>query len=141
MIIVTLATYSCDVTRFSGSARDLSDKRAVLFSYGSGFASSMFSVRMSRDCGAGSSLQALVASVADLKQRLNSRRKISPEQFAQTMRLREETHHIGTCTSGIKRSDFIKPYQSHVACHMYKKTLFVLDFFLTYVEGILFVCI
>ena len=106
--IVTLATYSCDVTRFSGSARDLSDKRAVLFSYGSGFASSMFSVRMSRDCGADSSLQALVASVADLKQRLNSRRKISPEQFAQTMRLREETHHIGS----IKRSDLIEPYQN-----------------------------
>ncbi len=80
---------------FSQSAQQLCGQRLVLFSYGSGLASSMFSFRVSQDASPGSQLEAVVSSCADLKARLDSRRKIDPAQFEQSMKLREETHHLG----------------------------------------------
>lgn len=44
----------------------------------------------------GSSLDKLVSSISDLELRLNSRRKVSPDVFSENMKLREETHHLGT---------------------------------------------
>lgn len=55
----------------------------------------MFSLRVSQDVGPGSSLTQLVASLEDLQQRLNSRLKVSPSEFADAMKLREDTHHKG----------------------------------------------
>ncbi len=79
----------------SQTAQELCGQRLVLFSYGSGLASSMFSFRLSQDASPGSQLEALASSCADLKARLDSRRKIDPAQFEQSMKLREETHHLG----------------------------------------------
>lgn len=44
----------------------------------------------------GSSLDKLVSSLSDLQTRLDSRKCIPPEEFAQIMKLREDTHHLGT---------------------------------------------
>ena len=44
----------------------------------------------------GSPLDKLVSSLCDLKARLDSRRKVSPNVFSENMKLREETHHLGT---------------------------------------------
>lgn len=44
----------------------------------------------------GSALDKLVSSISDLRQRLDSRRKVSPAVFSENMKLREETHHLGT---------------------------------------------
>lgn len=43
----------------------------------------------------GSALDKLVSSISDLRQRLDSRRKVSPAVFSENMKLREETHHLG----------------------------------------------
>lgn len=44
----------------------------------------------------GSALDKLISSLVDLKARLDSRMKVSPAVFAENMKLREETHHLGT---------------------------------------------
>lgn len=87
---------------FSNSVESLAGKRVVLFSYGSGLAATMFSLRISQDVGPGSSLTQLVTSLRDLKQRLDSRLKVSPSAFADAMKLREDTHHKGKCLCFIK---------------------------------------
>ena len=43
----------------------------------------------------GSALDKIVASLSDLKARLDSRTKVTPAAFADYMKLREETHHLG----------------------------------------------
>ena len=77
------------------SAAELSGKRAVLCSYGSGLAASMFSVRFSDNASPDSALHRLSESLADLQNRLDSRQKVEPSIFSQTMKLREDTHHLG----------------------------------------------
>lgn len=44
----------------------------------------------------GSGLDKLVSSLSDLKVRLDSRNKVSPAVFSEIMKLREDTHHLGT---------------------------------------------
>lgn len=80
---------------YSKSAADLTGKRAVLFSYGSGLAASMFSVRFSDDTSSDSALNNLANSLSDLQARLDSRQKVEPSIFSETMKLREDTHHLG----------------------------------------------
>ncbi|KAJ9587030.1 hypothetical protein L9F63_019372 [Diploptera punctata] len=77
----------------SKSAKDLAGKRIALFSYGSGLASSMFSLRISSDSGPDSDLQRLVASLVHIKPQLEMRRKVPAEEFAQIMETREHNHH------------------------------------------------
>lgn len=48
------------------------------------------------DFVSGSGLEKLVSSLSDLKARLDSRQKVSPAAFSENMKLREETHHLGT---------------------------------------------
>lgn len=107
----------------------LAGQRIGVFSYGSGFAATLYSVRVTQDhtpgwspalspsshlgvklelmfpvcvcvCArAGSVLDKLVSSLSDLKVRLDSRKKVSPAVFSENMKLREETHHLGTTVS------------------------------------------
>uniref|UniRef100_UPI00398E96AF hydroxymethylglutaryl-CoA synthase, cytoplasmic isoform X1 n=2 Tax=Pristiophorus japonicus TaxID=55135 RepID=UPI00398E96AF len=76
------------------SAQQLAGQRIGLFSYGSGFAATLYSLRVTQDATPGSALDKLVSSLADLQARLNSRKRVSPEDFANSMKLREETHHL-----------------------------------------------
>ncbi|KAL3867950.1 hypothetical protein ACJMK2_040792 [Sinanodonta woodiana] len=77
-----------------GNAQDLAGKRVVLFSYGSGLASSMYSLRISDDLSPTSPLHKLLNNLSDVKTRLESRRKVPPKEFDRIMKLREETHNI-----------------------------------------------
>ena len=79
----------------SHSLTSIAGKRVVLFSYGSGCAASMFSMRFTDNTTSGGSLDRLVTNFADLKQRLEKRKKVSPEEFDSVMKLRKEVHHIG----------------------------------------------
>lgn len=76
--------------------QQLSGQRIGLFSYGSGFAATLYSVTVTQDCTPDSALDKLVASLSDLKDRLDSRRKVSPSEFSENMKLREETHHLAS---------------------------------------------
>lgn len=78
----------------SKSMEQLAGQRVALFSYGSGLASSLFSLRISQDSGPDSALAKLYNSLSDVHNRLESRTKVSPPDFAQVMKLREETHHL-----------------------------------------------
>lgn len=72
---------------------ELKGKRIILFSYGSGLASAMFSLRISTDLGQVYTLSSLLYNVSDITKRLASRTVIPPQEFEQIMKLREETHH------------------------------------------------
>ena len=72
----------------------LAGRRMLLFSYGSGLASSMYSLRASSDSSPNSPLAILVAGCTDTLSRLKGRRTVPPAEFEKTMKLREETHHL-----------------------------------------------
>ncbi|KAK7794111.1 hypothetical protein R5R35_012605 [Gryllus longicercus] len=68
----------------------LTGKRVGLFSYGSGLASSMYSIRVTNDVSA---FENLTKNLSHIKPLLEKRRCISPEEFTKMMELRERTHH------------------------------------------------
>ena len=43
----------------------------------------------------GSALDKIIASLCDLKSRLDSRTCVAPDVFTENMKLREDTHHLG----------------------------------------------
>jgi len=67
------------------SDKDLLNKRILMFSYGSGLAATMFSFQVR-------SSVADIAKKANIVERLNQRVAISPEEYTQVMKLREDTH-------------------------------------------------
>ncbi|KAI8871411.1 hydroxymethylglutaryl-CoA synthase [Ramicandelaber brevisporus] len=69
------------------SAETLHGKRVGMFSYGSGCAATMFSIRV-----VGST--ATIAEKMDLQNRLDARIHVKPEQYSEIMKLREETHQL-----------------------------------------------
>jgi len=79
----------------SHSAADIAGKQIVLFSYGSGLAASMYMLRVVSDYSPGSALDRLLSTVSDVRERLDSRMKVEPAEFAEIMKLREDTHHRG----------------------------------------------
>lgn len=73
------------------STQNLVGKHVALFSYGSGLASTFYSIKVKDNSGLEDLHQHLLH---DVLTRLKSRRKIEPEEFAKTMKLREDTHHL-----------------------------------------------
>ena len=63
----------------------------MAFSYGSGLASTLYALRFSSDPA---HLKRLVANVSEVPALLESRRLVPPAEFEQTLKLREETHHL-----------------------------------------------
>ena len=74
----------------------------MLFSYGSGLASSMYMLRVASDHSPGSVLDRLQSSISDVCKRLDSRMKVEPAEFARIMKLREDTHHCGRSSFALK---------------------------------------
>lgn len=77
----------------SKTTEELAGKRVVLFSYGSGLASAMYSIQITTDSSPKSPLVTMATSCTDIVTRLQSRKTVSPSEFEKTMKLREETHH------------------------------------------------
>lgn len=84
---------------------ELGGKRVMLFSYGSGLASAMFSFRISHDTSSSSPLQTLVASLKDIPARLASRRQVEPAEFLKTLQTRENTHNKSNYTPTCSEED------------------------------------
>ncbi|KAH0510403.1 Hydroxymethylglutaryl-CoA synthase, mitochondrial [Microtus ochrogaster] len=90
----TSSLYGCLASLLSQhSAQELAGSRIGAFSYGSGLAASFFSFRVAKDASPGSPLEQLVSSVSDLPKRLDSRRRMSPEEFTDIMNQREQFFH------------------------------------------------
>lgn len=81
-----------DFLCFSREAPQLTGNKVALFSYGSGLASSMYSLRISNDLAA---VEKLVNSLSHVKPLLAARRKVSPEEFSSTLDMKEKNHHKG----------------------------------------------
>ncbi|MEE6458146.1 hypothetical protein FKM82_000190 [Ascaphus truei] len=78
------------------SPQQLAGQRIGVFSYGSGFAATLYSIKVTQDATPGSSLDKLTSSLCDLKARLDSRRSVAPSIFAENMKLRQHTHHLAS---------------------------------------------
>jgi hydroxymethylglutaryl-CoA synthase len=74
----------------SEPAEQLAGRSVALFSYGSGMASSFFSLRVSSDCSAESALDRFTRCLADTVPRLEGRTKVAPAEFVATLSLREK---------------------------------------------------
>ncbi|XP_034752233.1 hydroxymethylglutaryl-CoA synthase, cytoplasmic [Etheostoma cragini] len=91
----TPSVYGCLASLIAQqTASQLAGQRIGVFSYGSGFAATLYSLRVTQDHTPGSGLDKLVSSLSDLKVRLDSRQKVSPAVFSENMKLREDTHHL-----------------------------------------------
>lgn len=77
----------------SKKPEDFIGKRICLFSYGSGLASSMYSMRIVETCGEGSPLNKLVDNLDYVHKKLELRKCVPPSEFSATMKLREQNHH------------------------------------------------
>jgi len=82
----------------------------VLFSYGSGLASSMYMLRVASDHSTGSVLDRLLNTVSDVRERLDSRMKVEPNDFAKMMKLREDTHHCGRSSLAQCSKSYMRAY-------------------------------
>ncbi|KAF3848682.1 hypothetical protein F7725_015179 [Dissostichus mawsoni] len=97
LLSVSVTLLSVSVTLLSvseHSSSQIAGQRVGVFSYGSGFAATLYSIRVTQDHTPGSALDKLVSSLSDLKLRLDSRQKVSPTVFSECMKLRQETHHL-----------------------------------------------
>jgi hydroxymethylglutaryl-CoA synthase len=79
----------------SGPAETLAGQHVALFSYGSGLASSFYSIRMTSDL---TSLSSALNPLSDVNSRLESRKKMSPENFVSALSIREKAVHASAYT-------------------------------------------
>ncbi|XP_055374113.1 hydroxymethylglutaryl-CoA synthase 1 [Condylostylus longicornis] len=87
----TPSVYSCLISLLINTdEKQLLGKRIALFSYGSGLASSMYSIHITKDCEL---LQKLLDQLKYVKPLLESRIKSSPEEFSELMEIREKNNH------------------------------------------------
>ncbi|EDV23014.1 uncharacterized protein TRIADDRAFT_27878 [Trichoplax adhaerens] len=73
------------------SAETLAGKRIGMFSYGSGSAATLYSFRVVDDA-TNSKLINIINNAADIPARLESRKKVSPDDFVKTLAIREDNH-------------------------------------------------
>lgn len=99
----TASLYSCLVSYLISKPIDeIAGKNLMLFSYGSGSAATMYSISINSDGSRGSPLHRLVSSVANIKDTLAKRIKITPEEFTKIMEHKEKTHHQAPHTPELK---------------------------------------
>ncbi|KAH8372176.1 hypothetical protein KR093_010403 [Drosophila rubida] len=92
----TPSVYSGLVSLLIGvPAAQLVDKRIGVFSYGSGLAASMYSIKVTQDAAA---FERFVAKLDYVQPMLNSREKVVPEQFSSLMEVREKNNHAAPYT-------------------------------------------
>lgn len=102
---------------------EVAGKRVAMFSYGSGLASSIYCLRITSDVSADSPLSAMMSKLADVKERLQSRKRLSPAEFEAVMKLREETHHKASYKPVSSPSDlFPGTYYLTFVDDMYRRT-------------------
>ncbi|KAI5699678.1 hypothetical protein M8J75_006793 [Diaphorina citri] len=71
-------------------ASDFEDKRIGMFSYGSGYASSFYSIKFTSS----SNLQFILDNLSEVRPKLEQRRKVDPKQFNEILDQKEETCHL-----------------------------------------------
>lgn len=87
----TASLYAGLVSLIATKGSELAGKQMLLFSYGSGLASSLFSIR-AQDSDKAREQLGEMARIVDLSSRLAARTKSDPEAFNKTMAVREALH-------------------------------------------------
>ncbi|XP_059059558.1 hydroxymethylglutaryl-CoA synthase 1 [Achroia grisella] len=77
----------------SKSPDQLIGKKFALFSYGSGLASTMYSINICNDMSAGSKLSKLINSLNETTLLLDKRESVEPIKFSEIMELRTANYH------------------------------------------------
>ncbi|XP_063367093.1 hydroxymethylglutaryl-CoA synthase 1 [Cydia amplana] len=77
----------------SKSPEELIGKKFALFSYGSGLASTMYSINICNDMSAGSKLEKLITSLHDTVSYLDKRVSVEPSKFSELMEVRTKNYH------------------------------------------------
>ncbi|KAL0869663.1 hypothetical protein ABMA27_005910 [Loxostege sticticalis] len=77
----------------SKSPDQLIGKKFALFSYGSGLASTMYSINICNDMSAGSKLATLISSLHDTVSMLDKRECVDPQIFTDVMDVRTKNYH------------------------------------------------
>ncbi|KAK2724415.1 hydroxymethylglutaryl-CoA synthase 1-like [Artemia franciscana] len=86
----TASLYGCLVSLLtSQTSKELAGQRVALFSYGSGLASTFYSLTIR----GGEILDKLVSSLNNVRPEMEARVKVSPTDFAATLQLREDNCH------------------------------------------------
>ena len=62
----------------------------------------MYMLRVASDHAPGSVLDRLLGSLSNVRERLDSRMKVEPAEFARIMKLREDTHHCGRLSLAVR---------------------------------------
>ncbi|KAK9103460.1 hypothetical protein Sjap_020714 [Stephania japonica] len=86
----TASLYAAFASLIHDKHSTLGGKRVVLFSYGSGLTSTMFSFRLSE--GQHPFSLSNIANVMDISRKLKSRQEVSPENFVETLQLMEHRY-------------------------------------------------
>ncbi|KAJ8673439.1 hypothetical protein QAD02_004701 [Eretmocerus hayati] len=71
----------------------LAGNKVGVFSYGSGLASSMYSITVSKDASKDSDLRKLVTNLSYVKAQLEARHKVHPEEYTSILASREKNLH------------------------------------------------
>jgi len=88
------------------SPAELSGSRLVLFSYGSGLAASMFSLRVTTtEASVGGALDKLLRGIQDIPARLEARRAMTPAEFTDILAKREENYHAAPFVPSMSPAD------------------------------------
>ncbi|KAI3891807.1 hypothetical protein MKX03_008433 [Papaver bracteatum] len=86
----TASLYAAFASLLHNKNSSLDGKRVIMFSYGSGLSSTMFSFRMRE--GSHPFSLSNIATVMDVAHKLESRHEVTPEKFVETMQLMEHRY-------------------------------------------------
>ncbi|XP_043463417.1 hydroxymethylglutaryl-CoA synthase 1 [Leptopilina heterotoma] len=73
---------------------ELAGNKVGIFSYGSGLASSMYSMRITDNCAKSSELARLIDNLKYVREQLSARQQISPDDYTRILDLREKNCHV-----------------------------------------------
>ncbi|XP_028047962.2 hydroxymethylglutaryl-CoA synthase 1 [Monomorium pharaonis] len=73
---------------------ELAGNKIGIFSYGSGFCSSLYSLTITRDTRENSSLSKIVTALSYVKSQLEERHRLSPEEYTRVLAWREQNCHV-----------------------------------------------
>ena len=71
----------------------LAGNKIGIFSYGSGLASSMYSITITKDISEGSEFKKLVTNLSYVKPQLEARQRVHPEEYTKVLAFREKNCH------------------------------------------------
>ena len=122
----TASLYSCLVAYLTSKPIEhLANKPILLFSYGSGSAASMFSARINSDTQA---IEKLIAGIRDVREKLQERLKITPEEFTAHLEHKKKTFSLPSRSptgQPVEATDSDKVGQVTIETYLYPGTYYL----------------